>query len=89
MGGKMRVKHGAPVEITYKDRNMILERHTVPVELAESDMAVFSATHGGVSGMVNWNHLGKPLSGPPKVSIKVVNPSDELKEGELCPCGNC
>jgi hypothetical protein len=58
----MRVKHGALIELTLKSGRKVLERDIVSVELVDAHMTVWSVTHGGVSGYVNWNHLSKDSS---------------------------
>jgi hypothetical protein len=84
----MLVRHDAKVEMTLKSGRRILEKTIVDVKLVDTQMEVWSITHGGISGNVYWNHLGRPIAHP-KVAIRLVDKSDILADGQLCPCAEC
>jgi hypothetical protein len=82
----VNVKHRALVRVTIKDGRNVLTSDDVPAELVDAHLTVQSYMRGGAFNGHNWETHDRR---PPQVNIKLVNPEDELQDGELCDCVKC
>ena len=86
----INVRHDAPIEVTIKAGKKVLSKETVEAKLVGAHLDIHSVMYGGVSGYVNWHDdKGNPLSEAPKVSLKLLDESYQLAEGEECKCTEC
>ena len=85
----VNVRHDAPIEVTIRADRKVLSRTVVRADTVDAHLTVAAYCHGGVSGSVVWHDRGTPLARAPKYTLRLVDPSFELKDGEPCPCDKC
>ena len=85
----MNVRHTADVRVLVKSGAKVLSDEVVAVRLLDAHLTVQSYCWGGAFGQASW-HDGKARTvHPPKVTVNLVNPADELKPGQECDCTEC
>lgn len=88
----MRVKHGAKVKFTLKCGRTILERRIIPIEILDGAITTVSYMYNGlIDGGVMWRDPGTGglLPKTPSWTAVLIDPNDELMEGQMCDCQNC
>jgi hypothetical protein len=89
---RRRFKHGTTFHFVVRAGREELERSIVPIESLNGAVTRCAVMYNrlAVSGGVSW---WNPSTGyaiaKPKWSIELVDPSDELTEGQLCDCERC
>lgn len=88
----MRVRHGTKVLARISDgkEGRVVDEKVIDIDEIGVYMAIWSATHGGISGSVDWrDDAGQRLSATPRLNWELVDPADELTGDQLCDCPTC
>jgi hypothetical protein len=88
----MNVKHGTQVRLTVTAGDEVLQQSEMDVTSLGGALTVCGIMYNrlAVSGGVSWWNPGTGYAIPkPKWTVELVDPTDELADGQLCDCADC
>ena len=89
----MQVRHDAMLRVIISSGSQILDTTEVPADQLEAHITVRSIIYNAnpsTGGGLWWNpNTGRQLAKAPQYRYELVNPDDELVDGDLCPCALC
>lgn len=89
----MQVRHDAMVRVVIRSGGTTLNTAEVSAENLDAHLTVQAYMHNAnpySGGGLWWNPAtGGRLAKAPTYSYTLIDPSDELQNGELCDCKGC